>query len=229
LKRWHGVLKRARFEQLAIRREASFSHPNIGQVIETLKKLSPANAGDLAVLAMDILQELANNIQNGNTDDYRQYWNEGKHRELSSPKDENSCRDALLSDMRPHLERLKIDAQPEGMYADNKRADIRVSAGGAAGFSIPVEIKKNTSPELWHAIKKQLIAKYTRDPSAGGYGIFLVFWFGADKTKLSPEGQRPGTAQKLEERLRATLSSDESRKISICVIDVAKPDQPQTR
>ena len=79
LRRWHTALHRAQFEQRAARREASFRHPDIHQVSETLNNRSPANAGDLAALTMDILQELAYQIRNGNTDDYRQFWNEGPH------------------------------------------------------------------------------------------------------------------------------------------------------
>ena len=41
-----------------------------------------------------------------------------------------------------------------------------------------VEIKKSIHRNLWSAIRNQLIAKYTRDPTAGGCGIYLVFWFG---------------------------------------------------
>ena len=77
---------------------------------------------------------------------------------------------------------------------------------------------------LGSAIHDQLIKKYTRDPRAHDYGIYLVFWFGADKTQPPPSGQRPYTAEELEKRLRTTLSADENRKISVCVFDVAKPD-----
>ena len=223
LKRWYGVLKQARFEQLAIRREADFSHPNIDQVIKTLNNRAPANAGDLAALTMDILQQLANKIRYGNTNDYRQYWNEGRYRKLLSPKDENACRDALLSDMRQHLAPLNIDAQPEGIYADNKRADISVSVGGTAGLSVPIEVKRNKHRDLWTAIDRQLIPKYTLDPSVSGHGIYLVFWFGEKETQPPPKGQRPKTPAELKDRLEATLSPDKCRKISICVVDVAQP------
>lgn len=222
LTRWRSALHRAQFEQRAARREAAFRHPDIRQVSETLKNLSPANAGDLAALTTDTLHDLAYQIRNGNTDDYRQFWNEGPHRRLDSPKHEDACRDALLSDLKQHLAPLHIAAEPEGHYADDKRADIRVSFGGANGFEVPIEIKKNTHTNLWRAIHDQLIKQYTRDPRAHGFGIYLVFWFGADKTQLPPAGPRPRTASELEERLRATLSSDEQRKISVCVIDVAK-------
>ena len=223
LQRWHTALRRAQFEQRAALREASFRHPNIRQVSETLHNLSPANASDLAALTVDVLQELAHRIRNGNTDDFRQFWNEGPRRQLTNPKHEDACRDALLSDLQQRLPPLGIDAQPEGHYADDKRADIRVVFNGTDGFEVPIEVKKNTHTDLWRSIHDQLIKKYTRDPRTHGFGIYLVFWFGSCESQPPPSGSRPRTADELEERLCTTLTADENRKISICVIDVEKP------
>lgn len=223
LGRWQSKLQRAQFEQRAVRRESSFSHPDVRRVSETLNNRSPANAGDLAALTVDVLRDLADRIRNGNTNDYLQYWNKGSGGQADFPKHEDECRNALLSDLQQRLGPLGIDAQPEGRYADNKRADIRVAFGGAEGFQVPIEIKKNSHANLWRAIHQQLIAKYTRDPLARGFGIYLVFWFGADMTQPSASGPMPRTAGELEERLRSTLTFDENRKISICVIDVSKP------
>jgi hypothetical protein len=222
LKQWHNNLNQAKFEQSAVRREASFTHFDINQVSQTIQNLKPANAADLAALTIDILNDMADRIRNGNTDDYSQYWNENTQtRKHINPKHEDACRDALLSDLQQHLAKYGIDAQPEPHYADDKRADIRVEFGGSSGFEVPIEIKKNTNTELWSAIHKQLIAKYTREPRADGFGIYVVFWFGADKTQLPPTGKRPKTTTELAERLRDTLSVEEARKISICIIDVA--------
>ena len=88
---------------------------------------------------------------------------------------------------------------------------------------MPVEIKKSDHRNLWSAIRNQLIKKYTRDPGAGGHGIYVVFWFGKEHCQSPESGTRPGSAAELEERLRDTLSPEETRKIRICVIDVAEP------
>ena len=101
-----------------------------------------------------------------------------------------------------------------------KRSDIQVRYGR---FNIPVEIKKSSSGNLWSAIHNQLIAKYTRDPGAGGYGIYLVFWFGREHCRTPESGVRPHNAAELEGCLRGTLSPEEARLLSICVIDVARP------
>ena len=101
-----------------------------------------------------------------------------------------------------------------------KRSDIRAAFGG---FNVPVEIKKNSHRDLWSALRNQLINRYTTDPSTSGYGIFLVLWFGADRTTRPPSGRRPTTPQELRQRLESQLAPDEKRKISVIVINVTKP------
>ena len=216
---WRDVLSRAQDAQRVTWRDAIYRHPNIEQVCQTLDGGTPANPGDLAALVMDRLRELAVHIRSGNTDDWSQYWNE-PHKQPPTPKHEDRCRDALLSDLQKRLPQ-GIDAQPEGQYANDKRADIRVSSGD---FQVPVEIKKNMHRDLWSACKNQLIKLYTSAPDTDGYGIYLVFWFGKDRTQPPPSGTRPANAKELKKRLEATLSFDEARKISVCVIDVSRPN-----
>ena len=216
--RWQDVLNRAQDSQRIIRRDAEYRHPTIEQVCETLNDGAPANPGDLAALLVDRLREIAMRIRTGNTDDWCQYWNEDPYGRPQETKPENSCRKALLSDLR-HCFPPGMDAQPEGQYANDTRSDIRVFY---ADFNVPIEIKKSNHRDMWSAIRNQLIAKYTRDPATGGYGIYLGFWFGQERCQLGADG-RPKSAAELEKRLRNTLSPDEARTISVCVIDVAQP------
>ena len=222
LSRWRNELTQARDDQRVLRRDAVYRHPDVEQVCRTLDDGPPANAADLAVLVTDRLGELGDRIRNGNTDDWRQYWNEDRHGRPREPRHEESCRDALLSDLRQCVPD-EIDAQPEGEYANDKRADIRISC---RDFQIPVEIKKNSHPKLWSALRDQLIAQYTCDPATDGYGIYLVLWFGeADghRTPPPPSGVRPDGPEALRARLEEALTPEEARKISVCVIDVSAP------
>ena len=192
----------------------------MSQASRILNNQQPANADDLKALTEMVLQEVSDWIRSGDTDDYRQYWNEGPRRELLIPKHEEACRDALLSELRQHLARFGV--VPEAHRADDARADAVVAVGGARGFEVPIEIKKNTSSDLWRALHDQLVVKYARDPRAGGRGLYVVFWFGADRKQPSPpQGAWPRTADELEARLRDTLSAEEARKIAVCVVDVA--------
>ena len=223
LRAWRSLLIDAAYRQNEARREADFEHCNVEQAIAVLDNGKPANAADLAALSFEYLREISKNIRDGNTSDWRQYWNSKSRYQLGDPRPEDWCRDALLSDLQNRLKPLDIDAQAEVRHADDKRSDISVFC---SRFNVPVEIKKSCSPDLWSAIGTQLIAKYTRDPGADGHGIYLVFWFGnTERCRPTPgEGTPPKSAVALEERLRGTLSSDERRKISICAIDVAKPE-----
>ena len=219
---WRPVLVDALERQTALRRDAEFRHPNVAQVVGTLGKCRPANAADLAALTFDLIAEISRRIRDGNTNDWRQYWNVDRAARSWKPRHEDDCRDALLSDLQQRMAGLGIDAAPEGRYAEDKRSDIRVSYGG---FNVPVEIKKSSHRDLWRAIRNQLMAKYTRDPGAAGYGIYLVFWFGNEPNpcQMPESGTPPRSAAELEARLRDTLTPEEARLISICVINVARP------
>ncbi|MDD2686764.1 MAG: hypothetical protein PHY62_11430 [Gallionella sp.] len=223
LMHWHNHLRGALHSQRITRRKATFRRLHVAEVDQTIANLQPANAADLTALTFHHLRDIARKIRDGGTDDYKQYWSyDESNKKLEKPKPENDCRDALLSDLQERLGKVNIDAQPEGNYADHKRADIRVSFGG--GFNVPIEIKKDSHDDLWRAIHEQLIPKYVRDPGADGHGIYLVFWLGGQGMRPSPDGgNKPRSAQELEVRLRQTLSPEELLRIWICVIDCALP------
>ncbi len=222
LRPWQFKLRDATSRQRDVSREAEFRHPSVKQVLETLDNRTPANAADLAALTSDILDSLGREIHDGITSDWRQYWNVDSYNRADEPKPENACRDALLSDLKQRLIQKGVDAQPEGICANDKRADIRVSYDG---FSVPIEIKKSDRPELWTALRAQLITKYIRTPDCDGFGIYLVFWFGRNRCKMLRTGPVPENCEDLQKQLiaKAGLSDEERRRISVCVIDVSKP------
>ena len=219
LERWQDRLRHAVGRQLETRREAKFQYATVEQVQKTLNGGNPANSADLAALTTDHLRQLAESISRDNTSDWRQYWDSPP--EAPQPRHEELCRDALLSDLRRLLPE-GIDAQPEGRYAADRRADIRVSC---KEFNVPVEIKKSTHPALWSAIGTQL-TEYAKDPRADGHGIYLVFWFGPEDCPRPPDGEKPQTPRQLEAQLQRTLAPEKTRKIDVVVIDVS--DQKRT-
>ena len=219
LSKWRVLLERVRDQQRVIYRDTSYQHPDMVQIRETLSNRAPANAGDLAALLVDNLDALASRIRSSNTDDWHQYWNEDHYGRPLKPKHEDRCRDALLSSLRGHLSRHGVDAQPEGQYADDNRSDIRVSYG--AEFNVPVEIKKDRHPKLWSALRDQLIARYVSDPTTGGHGIYLVFWFGDGKIPPPPQGRLPTVPAELQQQLEEQLTEAEKRQIAVRVIDVS--------
>ena len=228
LRPWKPHLVDADCQQNIVRREAEFRYCDMRQVLETLDSKNPANAADLAALACEKLKEIMNDIRCSNTSDWRQYWNVDKHTRPERPRPENACRDSLASGLRARLESYGIDVQPEGNYANDRRADIRVAC---QGFNVPVEIKRSCHRDLWSAIRTQLISGYAMDPGTGGYGIYLVFWFGNEeycRLQPPPSGTIPTSPAELEERLKLSLSGHEDFKIQVCVIDVARPDHGES-
>lgn len=229
---WRDILRRSREVQCVVRSDAEYRSPNVAQVQRTLSGGTPANAADLAALLLDRLDDIADEMRGNAGDPWRAYWNEDQHGRPDVPKPENSCRDALLTTLGGHLP-PEVDVVREGSYAANKRADIRASC---AGFNVPIEIKRASHRDLWHAMHHQLIGQYTTDPASDGYGIYLVLWFGGEKMPTPASGQRPSSSDELRAMLEARLSSDEARKISVRVIDVTMPggagpssDRPRNR
>ncbi len=174
----------------------------------------PANAADLWAFTVDRLTQLICEIRHGNTNDYRQYW------AADIPRLEDECRDTLLSDLKVRLAPAGVLAEPEGRYADERRADIKVMS---PPNQIPIEIKCEWHPQVWKAIREQLVGKYGRETASDGYGIFLVFWFtGNLKAAPSDGGQRPKTSKELQRRLVATLPEELRHKIAVLVVDCSK-------
>lgn len=221
---WRNRLRHATHTQRIAWRKASFRHLSAIEVCNTLANRTPATAADLAALTYECLVELSRKIRDGSTNDYKQYWSLDKsNKKPARPKPENDCRDTLLSDLKERLSQFGVDAIKEGYYAEDKRADIRVSYGGARNYNVPIEIKKDNRPDLWRAIHEQLIERYTRDPGTDGFGIYLVLWFGGEGMPMPQEGKKPRSALELKQRLLSLLTTEEQRHIFGCVIDCALP------
>ena len=217
---WHRALRHALHTQRVSYREATFCHPTVQEVCETLGNRSPANAADLAALTTEHLRDLAFEIRHGNTDQYKQFWNVDKYNRPKDVRPENDCRDTILTRLKDRLIRFGIEANPEGQYADDKRADIRVSYTTTnSSMAIPIEIKRDSHRDLWNAISDQLIDLYTRDPESKGRGIFLAFWFGGKSMPIPPNGDKPTMAAELEKLLVDLVPADKKELISVCVID----------
>lgn len=210
---WHLVLKQA-IEKQCLARVKARGNPSVKEVCRALTNHESANAADLAALVFTELQSIANFIRTDENDIYQQCWEK-----KGEPKNENECRNVLLSHLKPRLEyRYNVECQRESSCADNTRVDIKFSE---KGWKVPLEIKCEWSPQLWTAINDQLVKKYMRNSSEGGYGIYVVFWFGLREGP--PPLKQLRDAKDLENRLRETLTEEQGRSIQICVIDCEWP------
>lgn len=222
LSNWNEELLRAREAQRVLRRDHGYQHPGIDDVRGTLRGGRPANVADLAALVVDCLEGLAVEINQGDADGWEPFWNQDGDGDRTKPKRENSCRNAIAKELKLRLP-SSVETSLEAHHARETRSDLRVSYLGPRNqrFHVPVEIKRCRHEDLWTAIESQLIGKYTIDPEAGGYGIYLVLWFGKRYAKRPPKGERPDTPKELEERLRGKLTEGQARRISVCVMDVS--------
>lgn len=223
LDHWSPRLARAAAHQHKIRTETEFCYPPAMDVNRALSGGPPANPADLHALTADCLRDLGEELRHGSTDGYKALWNTDSHgRPQKDPRVENDCRDRVLERLRPMLAPHKVNADREGDYAEHKRADIKVSS---ESMNLPVEIKRHNHKDLWTAPKEQLQELYAQDPGAGGWGIYLVLWFGSDwkPVKKPPKGiPRPTTAQGLDDALRQAVGPKAANRIDVIVFDCSR-------
>ncbi|QHA89690.1 NACHT domain-containing protein [Serratia rhizosphaerae] len=219
---YRDYLLHAQSNQKVRYRESQFQHTNWKQALNTLKNQTPANVMDLYALLLDHLRDIANRITYENTDIYKQFWNENGNGQILVPKPEESCRNFFLELLRARLHPLQITCEPEGHMVSGKRADIIISL---PGIKIPIEIKRDYHRDVWSALNKQLDQLYTTNPDAAGYGIYLVFWFGASRPNAIPRPAKdtppPVNGTTMEDILNEAVPMVKRDRLSAIVIDVS--------
>lgn len=214
-------IQHTRAQQLRLRRDTEFLVPAFNEVKQTLSNGLPGSIDDLKAMTMDRLELLQNYLRNSDTNAWEAFWTNDK------PKDENTCRDRLLDQLRPRPP-VEINFLPEIAMPEAKRADIVVIY---RGHGVPIEIKGQWHPEVWNAARVQLIEKYARDWRADDRGIYLVLWFGNVPGKNLPKHPEslppPSSPDELREMLMLRLEVPERARIDIFVLDVSKPKRPE--
>lgn len=230
---WHPEIAYVLADQARQRRELAFQYPTVAQVIETVNQGRPANAADLQALVNSHLHAISAELRDGPTDGWKGMWNVDGYGRPIQPRPENDCRDRLLDLLRPRLLPGGVAPEPEGHYAEDKRADIKAIIGS---INLPVEIKRHFHSDIWIAPRDQLKKLYARDPGTAGRGIYLVFWFGigAGSVPTRPTGGAEiQTPAQLEAGLLDTLQPSERELLEIIVIDCASyshaPARPAVR
>lgn len=220
---WREKLSQAVEQQRRKIREARYQRPSLGDTVKVLQGGEPTNVADLHAIVCDHLRTFAEEIEKGPESGYQNFWNVKGAGALESPVPENEARNRLRSLINPRLKPLGISAEIEGHYTGSRRADLKVIF---RSMNVPVEIKRSDHRKVWTAPREQLKAKYSIDPGAGGFGIYLVFWFGADEgqglPKPPPGVARPSTAAEMEAALRQIYSGEEWRDIEFLCIDCSR-------
>lgn len=223
LKKLQFALDYAIHAQQIAMREENFQFLDAPEVARILEGAAPANTADMTALTLDLLDDIAEEIRGANDDGYKAFWNI-KSGKPDTQRDENTCRDTLLARLRPKVEALGINIDPEADRSGDKRADLCLTYRNQ--FVLPIEIKRDSNIQLWTAIKTQLIDQYTREPKSDGFGIYFVLWFGNPSkiAKTIDGGRKPQSPQELRTRLEAQLTPEQLSRIFIRVLDVSWPD-----
>ena len=125
--------------------------------------------------------------------------------------------------MRERLKKYSIQLEAEARHVNEKRSDIWCTFDR---WAVPVEIKLDRHRDMWRAINQQLIPKYSIDPRAQGFGIYLVLWFGGGSQMPAPEsGRKPATSAQLLQRLKEQVPAEQARLITVHVIDCCRTAQ----
>lgn len=211
----------ARYQLKLRQREGAFRFSDLQSVVSVLANRHPANVADLAALTLTFLEQIADEIRHDNDDGFHVFWNI-EHKQPKGKREENRCRDALMTRLRSYLSPFGVACQPERDCANDKRADLVLSYRN--DFELPVEIKRDDNRELWRAPHRQLIAQYASARKAYGYGVYLVLWFGCgDIPPPRDSGEKPVSPGELQSRLEMLLAPEERQCIFIRVIDVSWP------
>ncbi len=221
LSKLRPALESARHQLKLKQREGEFRFPSVTSVAKILANREPASAEDLAALTLDYLDQVAIQIRHDNDDGFSAFWNI-ENKKPTGKREENRCRDILLTRLRPFLNPLGIDCEPEVDHANDKRADIRLSFHNE--FDLPIEIKRDDNDKLWSALRSQLMGMYAIAPKAKGHGIYLVLWFGLnDQPPARDGGKKPTSPMELQSRLEALLDPEERQRVFVRVLDVSWP------
>ncbi|TCA59861.1 NACHT domain-containing protein [Rhizobium leguminosarum] len=220
---WRSLLTHAAAEHARLMRDNLFIAPSVAQLKAALAGGPPASPADLAAVVLEEIERYRNTLRTGSEMPWKRYWNTDHNGAADKPQIENEDRDRLLELFKVRLEHYGVVASmPEARRGENTRADVLLLSH--AGKNLPIEAKRHYNPELWTAAEEQLNG-YAADEGAFGYGVYLVFWFGAEyrtPARLDRKN-KPASAEELQSMLLSDLPPTLQGKISVIVLDVSRP------
>ncbi len=113
---YRDYVRRALANQQERFREVIYRQPNWEETLATLANGAPANAADLQALVMAHLHDVRKQIDSGNTDSFKRFWNEDQYGRKASPKPEESCRDVLVDMLRPRVQPSESQWSPKAIW-----------------------------------------------------------------------------------------------------------------
>lgn len=216
---WEVTIQYYLRAQAAAAREANFRVPTAAEVALVLANSAPAGPADLRALVAQHLDDLQAQWRGRDTFALKIFWDGA----TGKPKSENDCRDLLLDRLRERLRPLDIVVDREQSAARDKRSDMCAQfMRDGRRVALPIEVKKEDHAALWTAWRDQLQRLYTVEPDCGGFGLYLVLWFGQG-TARHPEGLKPRGREELQHALEARIPQDDRHRLAVKVLDLAWP------
>lgn len=212
------TIKSVAAEQARIRVEVAYTPPTLDAIHAIVLDSPPLNTADLRAFMMEELLVVQTKIKSDDAESWRGFYDN------NTAWDEERCRDHLLGLLRQGSKGVALE--PESHVAADKEVDITCSVGT---LRIPIEIKGQWHPQLWHSADRQLDALYTQDWRASGHGIYLVLWFGGEQPenkRLKSPGKsrkRPQNPEELCQMLTASSEAASEGRVMIFVLDLARP------
>ncbi len=203
-------------------RLAARAAPSISDLVRALSGGPPATKAELHAFVVAHLQDLRREVRSAAEDAWRAFWNVDAKRGPTEGRPEEDCRDAIVRLLAARLERAGLAQETEARRVARTRCDIVV---GHIAARVPVEVKCDWNGELWTAWREQLDNQYCTHPEAGGFGVYLVVWFGARRGRsrrvpAPSAGAAPASAEECQRMLDAAIEEDAGRLVTV-VLDVS--------
>jgi hypothetical protein len=217
---WRDQLSQSLQRSAARVRDATFDRLDPLDVATVLSNREPANERDLIAFVLAHADTVMRRIRYGNTNMLRSFWRRnGKDHRV--PLIENDCRDRFLQELRRGVAPMGIHIGKEEMRAGDKRADMAIMlTRGDRHICVPVEVKLDNHPAVWHAWDTQLMRLYVPDPDAGGHGVYLVLFTGYGTRRL-PSGERPRSAEAMAQAFNALIPAEYRSCLHGMVLDIS--------
>jgi hypothetical protein len=212
------IIKSVATEQRRKRIESIYKPTSIDELHAVTQDTAPITVADLQEVVMEELNIVQGKIRSDDVNSHIGFFND-----TGVPHQEETCTDHLIGLLRQGSQ--DINFLPETHIANDKEVDITCSVGN---LRLPIEVKGQWHPDLWHAADSQLDRLYTQDWQADKRGVYLVLWCGKQTNKnkkLKGLGRGiplPKSSEELRTMLIERSAAAREKRVEIFVMDISK-------
>ncbi len=214
------IIRSSIVDQRRARANAEWKAHNVRELAKLVTDGPPIDHADLQREVLAVLDVVQDKIRSSSEDVWRFFY---ANLETLEHQTEDWCSDQLVTLLKQSDRRIVFDREKH--LGDDREGDISCTSNE---LSVAVECKGQWHPDLWTAYDRQLSQQQAVDWRAGGYGIYVVYWFGEKVGTLTgpPRGTgivKPRDAAQLEASLNNLTRAAGLAKIAVKVLDVSRP------